>query len=252
LNILITNDDGIYGKGIIELAAKLNDSKHQIVLVAPDRERSAAGHSITLHKPLRVKRVNMDRLNNILCYKINGTPADCVKIGLEKLMKNGTDFIISGINNGPNLGIDVLYSGTVSAAMEGFILGYKSIAVSLVTDTNRNFQGAAEKIDELLTKIKNEKLSKKMLLNINIPDKNNLKNTEIKVTSLGKSIYKDYFTERVDPLGNKYYWLTGKRERETNKNTDIWAIDNNYISITPIKLKLTDSKLAKNLNDIIN
>ncbi len=248
MNLLITNDDGIYGAGIIELAVKLKEKDHNIFVVAPDRERSAIGHSITLHKPLRVTKVYLDKLKNIDCYKINGTPADCIKIGLEKLCKFKPDFIISGINNGPNLGFDVLYSGTVSAAIEGFMMGYNSIAVSLFTEKNANFRQAAGKIHEIIINLKNNCSEQNMLLNINIPDKNNLKNTPIKVTSLGKSIYKDFFEERIDPAGNKYYWLTGERNDFVKENTDLWAINSQYISLTPLKLNLTDKILTEKLN----
>jgi len=247
LKLLLTNDDGIYGQGILELADVLNKKGHKVILVAPDRERSAAGHSITLHKPLRVTELSIAKLNNVSCYKVNGTPADCVKIGLEKLTDYRPDFVISGINNGLNLGYDVLYSGTVSAAIEAFMMGYNAMAVSLVPDIYKNFKGAAYRIDEILARIRTEKYSENLLLNINVPDEKELKNIDIKITCLGKSIYKDCFEERVDPAGNKYYWLTGKRDERLKQNTDLWAVNNKNISITPLKLDLSDYKICKEL-----
>ena len=252
MKLLLTNDDGIYGQGILELTDVLKQKQHDIIVVAPDRERSATGHSITLHKPLRVTEVELDKIRDVSCYKINGTPADCVKIGLEKLTEYRPDFIISGINNGPNLGYDVLYSGTVSAAIEGFMMGYNAMAVSLVTDMYKNFKETAYKINEILEKIDLNKCNKKYLLNVNVPDKKKLINTNIKLTTLGKSIYKDFFEERVDPAGNKYYWLTGKREEKVKEGTDLWAINHKNVSLTPLKINLTDKEICNNLKNSFN
>ena len=131
MKILLTNDDGVYADGITELALALNKQGHQLALVAPDRERSASGHAITLHHPLRALKITRSAIPDITAYRVSGTPADCIKLALEKLIKFKADLIISGINHGPNLGLETLYSGTVSAAIEGWMLGHSSIAVSM-------------------------------------------------------------------------------------------------------------------------
>jgi 5'-nucleotidase len=251
MNILLTNDDGVYADGIRNLAEVLVNKGHQVTIVAPDRERSAAGHSITILDPLRVDEVNLG-ISGLASFKVSGTPADSVKLGAEKLVKSRPDFIISGINDGPNLGYDVLYSGTVSAAIEGWMMGYNSLAVSLARREDRNYRYTATFIEGFLNKIKDIFTEKPLLLNINVPD---LPEEDIKgvtVTKLGTSLYEDTFEERVDPMGKKYYWLTGgggRKEKEID--TDIWAIKNNYISITPLKLELTDSKMLKFLKNKI-
>lgn len=240
--ILLTNDDGIYAEGIRTLAEVLKENGHQLFIAAPDRERSAAGHSITIREPLRANRINY--FQDIDAYKINGTPADCVKLGIEKLMPFSPEIIISGINSGSNLGYDVLYSGTVSAAIEGWMMGFNSIAVSLVYREKGNFHTAAAYIKNFINEYDLSDFKEKILLNINVPDceANELKG--VKITRLGTSLYEDTYEERIDPMGSKYYWLTGGSGRdEKGENTDIVAVENGYISITPIKIDLNNEKL---------
>lgn len=248
MKILLTNDDGIYAEGIRTLARILSKNNHEICVVAPDRERSAAGHSITINEPLRVNNICLENIRNIKCYKINGTPADCVKLGIEKLFE--PDLILSGINDGGNLGYDVLYSGTVSAAIEGWMIGYNSIAVSLKTENNRNFIGSANFIKNLLTKLNLKQINDKLLLNINIPDKKYKNLTQSTITTLGKNIYEDHFEKRLDPMGNKYYWITGKINNDASQNTDIATLNRGEISITPLKLELTNEEQVKQLKKI--
>lgn len=250
MKILVTNDDGIYAEGIVNLAAVLAKNSHEVVVIAPDRERSAAGHSITITEPLRMKEVSINNLENIDCYKVNGTPADCVKLGLEKIDGFIPDIIISGINDGPNLGYDVLYSGTVSAAIEGFILGYTSIAVSLAYGKNRNFQDGALFACNFLDKEGFKKIKDKMLFNINIPDSEELDFDNFKITILGDNLYEDHFEERLDPMGNKYFWLSGEIKDKFASNTDLWTISNKMISITPLKLNLTANEKIDELKNI--
>lgn len=250
MNILLTNDDGVYADGIRALARVLISSGHNVIITAPDRERSAAGHSITISNPLRVKEAKLE-IEGLKAYKINGTPADCVKLGIEKLIDFKVDFIISGINDGPNLGYDVFYSGTVSAAMEAWMMGYKAIAVSLASSSTRNFTYPACFIEKLLSK-KLFKVNKAVLLNINFPD---LKENEIKgvrVVKLGKSQYEDGFEERIDPMGNSYFWLTGGFVNTKNdEDTDIYMLNDNYVTITPLKPVLTDYNTIELLNNSI-
>lgn len=247
MKILLTNDDGVYAAGIRTLAAVLIDKEHQVFISAPDRERSAAGHSITIIDPLRARKIDLG-IENLLVYKVTGTPADCVKLGLEKLINFKPDLVISGINDGLNLGYDVLYSGTVSAAIEGWMVGYNSIAVSMDSNNGSDFLCAAKYIEELITKIDFKKYTETVLLNINIPDLNKSDIKGIKITKLGTSLYEDTFEERLDPSGNKYFWLTGgKGRKEKLTNSDIWSIANNYISITPLKIELNNNKLIEDL-----
>lgn len=247
MKILLTNDDGVYADGIRALATVLVNNHHRVMISAPDRERSASGHSITIIDPLRARMVKLG-IDDLIAYEVTGTPADCVKLGLEKLIDFEPDLVISGINDGPNLGFDVLYSGTVSAAIEGWMVGYNSIAVSLARRNNNYFIAAAKYIEKLITKVDFNKFTETSLLNINIPDLLETKINGVKITRLGTSLYEDTFEERLDPTGNKYFWLTGGNGREDDSpDTDIWSIKNNYISITPIKLELNNYKLMEDL-----
>lgn len=248
MKILLTNDDGIYADGIRTLAQVLLAGGHRVLVSAPDRERSAASHSITIIDPLRAKEVNLG-IDGLTGYKVNGTPADCVKLGLEKLTDFKPDLIISGINDGPNIGYDVLYSGTVSAAMEGFMMGYTSIAVSLATKKYRDFKYGARFINNF---IKSDifSIGEIMLLNINIPDLPEEKIQGVSITSLGKSQYEDSFEERIDPMGNRYFWLTGViSEEDISEESDIWALKKDRISITPLQLNLTNFSQIKLLRE---
>ncbi|ACL69639.1 5'/3'-nucleotidase SurE [Halothermothrix orenii] len=253
MNVLLTNDDGVYAEGIFILASYLVSAGHRVVVSAPDRERSATGHAITISYPLRAYKIKLNIKGEIDVYKIDGTPADCVKLGVEKLAGFKPDIIISGINDGPNLGYDVLYSGTVSAAIEGWMMGYTSIAVSLNSNGQYHFKTGADFIVRLLNNFDFLSLDQKMLLNINIPDLPGEKINGIKITKLGKSLYEDSFEKRFDPMGKPYYWLTGNNvDNNIHDSTDIWAIKNNYISITPLKIDLTDLSQIDILNHNLN
>ncbi|MEJ6951650.1 5'/3'-nucleotidase SurE [Natronospora cellulosivora (SeqCode)] len=251
MKILLTNDDGIYAEGIQALANVLTEKGHEVFLVAPDRERSASGHSITIVNPIRAKEVYIG-IDNVLAYQVNGTPADCVKLGLERLIPK-VDLVISGINDGVNLAYDVLYSGTVSAAIEAWIMGFNSIAISLDRKGNREFKEAALFIENFISSNDLKLYQEKVLLNINVPD---LKLSEIKgvkISRLSKSQYEDVFEERNDPFNNKYYWLTGGISREEKSDdTDIWALINGYISITPLKLDLVNKDLIEEMKNKIS
>ena len=235
MKILLTNDDGIFAPGIRALCKEL-EKDHDVTVVAPDRERSAAGHAITIHYPLRVKEMEFDGIES-KCIAVDGTPADCVKIAYEALIEEEIDLLISGINIGPNLGRDVLYSGTVSAAIEGLLLGLPSIAVSLVADDHWDFKDSAKYMRKFVKEYQQQRLKKDVLLNINIPIDYK---EETKVTELGDKGYTNRFEERFDPREQKYYWLAGELVEEgTAEGTDVTAAKNDFISITPIKLNLT-------------
>lgn len=239
LKILLTNDDGVYADGITELAVALKNKGHQIALAAPDRERSASGHAITIKDPIRALKIQRSALPDTTIYRVSGTPADCVKLAVEKLIDFVPDLIISGINHGPNLGLEILYSGTVSAAIEASMLGYPSLAVSMDYSADSNFAEAADVLAELLENKKIFKNDDKFLLNINFPKKID-KKSSVKITKLGKTFYCDNFVERRDPMGNTYYWLYGDNRDLKDDSSDIAEYINGNISITPLKIDLTD------------
>jgi len=242
MRILVTNDDGIFSEGIYKLAKSMQ-SKGEVIVVAPDSERSATGHAITMHSPLTVKKVKFFD-TEIKAYSVNGTPADCVKIGVEVVLKNNRpDIVISGINNGPNLGTDVIYSGTVSAAVESAIMDIPSIAISMASYEPGQLDDAAEFASSILSKIVENNTLHNIVININYPTipKDQVKG--VKVTTLGTRRYDNAFTERKDPWGNSYYWISGTvREMKQDEDSDIAAISKNYISITPIHFDLTHFK----------
>jgi 5'-nucleotidase len=249
MNIVISNDDGIFAKGIKVLAEKIA-KEHDVYVLAPDRERSANGHALTLHKPLRAEEI--DIFENVKkSWQINGTPSDCIKLGIGAILEFKPDLIISGINRGQNMGTDVIYSGTVSAAMEGTILGIPSIAVSLASFNDNNYETASDFILKFIRNFDFKKLPPKTLLNINVPaiDKSLLKG--YKITKLGMHRYIDIFEKRKDLRGKTYYWLSGELfEYEDEADSDFTAVKNNYVSITPIHYDLTNYKFLNELNNI--
>ncbi|HZK56994.1 MAG TPA: 5'/3'-nucleotidase SurE [Clostridia bacterium] len=247
MRILVTNDDGIFAEGIYKLAKHMQNNG-EVLVVAPDSERSATGHAITMRSPLTVKKVKFFD-TEIEAYSINGTPADCVKMGIEALFKTRKpDVVISGINDEPNLGTDVIYSGTVSAAVESAIMDIPSIAVSMGSYEASQFDDAAQFTSELLRKImKNNKLHN-IVVNVNYPNKPKNEIKGAKITTLGIRKYDNAFIERKDPWGNVYYWMSGTvREMEQNPDSDIMAVNENYISITPIHFDLTNFEHFKEL-----
>jgi len=234
MRILLTNDDGINASGINILADELKENGHDVLIVAPDRQQSATSHSITLHEPIRI----IERGKNI--YATTGTPTDCVTLASQILMKESYDLVISGINAGQNMGEDVLYSGTVAAALEGMFLGIRSIAVSITTFHNQKYRTAAFYICKLISDGVVEKIGKNEILNINVPsvELNAIKG--IKITELDHRHYEDFVVEQKDPRGKKIYWIGGDVPFWTFKeNSDAKAISENYISITPISPQFT-------------
>jgi 5'-nucleotidase len=232
--ILVTNDDGVYSPGIQMLAKRLRELD-RVVIVAPDRERSAAGHSMTLHRPLLIEEIKES------VYSVNGTPTDCVNIAVKGLLKEAPRLVVSGINKGPNLGDDVTYSGTVAGAIEGTLLGIPSFAISLAAREDFRFAEAAEVAFQTAVQIFEQGMPAGTLLNVNVP---NLPLSEIRgtlITRLGKRIYHQMTVERVDPRGKKYYWIGGgEPDWEREEGTDLDAVDRGMISITPLHLDLTD------------
>ncbi|MCE9625448.1 MAG: 5'/3'-nucleotidase SurE [Deltaproteobacteria bacterium] len=234
--ILVSNDDGIYAEGIQVLADTLKKIA-RVVVVAPDREKSAASHSLTLHRPLRIIEVKKNY------YGVTGTPADCIGLGVNEILhRKRPDLIISGINHGGNLGDDVHYSGTVSAALEGAMMGIPSIAVSLVLrDGHPYFKPAANFAAKLAKLVHKEGLPKGIVLNVNVP---NLPQSKLKgyaYGKLGKRNYSDIIIEKLDPRKKKYYWIGGDEIGYENiPGSDCNAILEKKIAITPIKVDMTD------------
>ncbi len=229
--ILVTNDDGIYSEGIRKLADALRDVG-EVIIVAPDREQSAASHALTLNRPLRLLKLEENE------WIVDGTPSDCVNLAVLSLMKGQRpDIVVSGINFGPNLGDDVTYSGTISAAFEGALLNIPSIAFSSLIGEHFSFARGAAVARDLVAFMLREKQGPNIILNVNFPP-TDFKG--VKVTRLGKRIYSEGVVERLDPRGRKYYWIGGEEPTWfPGENTDFEAVQNGYVSITPLHLDLT-------------
>lgn len=250
MKLLISNDDGIFSLGVRTLANTLAEAGHEVTVVCPDRERSATGHGLTLHDPIRAEVVQGIFHPSIIAWSCSGTPADCVKLALGALLDKFPDFVLSGINHGANLGTDVLYSGTVSAAMEGMIEGIPSVAFSLSSYTSQEFEAAGLFAKSLVDQLCQQPLPAALLLNVNVPPIKPEAIAGVKVTRQGIRRYIDTFEKRVDPRGKTYYWLSGEVVQDLEQPghlhlpdhviTDVQAIRDNYISVTPLQYNLTD------------
>ncbi|MDQ7844436.1 MAG: 5'/3'-nucleotidase SurE [Armatimonadota bacterium] len=246
MRVLITNDDGIASPGLAALVRAF-DRLAECFVVAPEQERSATGHAITLHKPLRAAPATIAG-SPARAWSTNGTPADCVALGILDLLEARPDVVVSGINVGPNMGRDLTYSGTVSGAMEGAIFGIPSIAVSIAAFRNPIFTPAAEFAVHLAQAIGRHGLPEDTLLNVNVP---NLPREEIRgvaITRQGTRRYVSRLEKRTDPRGRVYYWLTGDPAPQPDEaGTDSWALTQGLISVTPIGLDLTSERLRAEL-----
>lgn len=248
MRILLTNDDGFFAPGLQALYQRLVANPcYEVFIVAPESQRSATGHSITLFDPLFTVEHSLE--GGRLGYSVKGNPADCVKLAIQGELIPRPDLVISGINCGPNLGTDVFYSGTVSAALEAVLLGIPAIAVSLASFTYCNYQPAAGAMVKLLETVLTH--HDKGLLNINIPESEEDDWLGIRVTRLGKAVYENVFEHRVNPHGRKYYWQGGVLVKDTELDTDLRAVQDGYISITPMHSDLTDYKRVEELKDLI-
>ena len=233
MTILVTNDDGIDSPGIQILAETLK-TLGRVYVVAPDKECSAMAHSLSLHRPLSVDTIREGY------FAVDGTPADCVNVAVCHLLPERPNLIASGINKGGNMGEDITYSGTVSAAFEGAFYGIPSFAISLVSKDDFRFRTAASFALRVARFILKNRLPKDTFLNINVP---NLDEDGVKsymITKQGRRVYGDGVVEEIDPEGQKYYWIRGHRGIESMKGTDFEAVSNRHISITPLHLDLTD------------
>jgi 5'/3'-nucleotidase len=237
MHVLLTNDDGIHAPGLMALYQAL-ESEYRVHVVAPETEMSAVGHAITLALPLRVREVR--KKGSFFGHSVSGTPADCVKIAVQELLESPPDIILSGINLGANVGVNILYSGTVSAATEGAFLGVRSAAVSLATRKDPDFRFAARFSKEIIRFMVKSGLRQGTALNVNIPAVPPGEISGVYITRQGTSRFEERFERRSDPRGNVYYWLSGEKFKENgNIENDSMTLRKHGISITPIHYDLT-------------
>jgi 5'-nucleotidase len=239
--ILVSNDDGVHAPGITALAAAL-ETAGEVWVVAPDRERSAVGHALTLHRPLIAEQFGPRR------FAVNGTPSDCVNLALLGLLPVRPHIVVAGVNAGSNLGDDVTYSGTVSAAMEGTLLGVPGLAVSLIRPAGpASYRPAARAAARLARLVLRDRAHGATLLNVNVPPG---QPRGIRVTRLGRRLYSEKVVERHDPRGRRYFWIgAGPPAWEAGEDTDYAAVHAGYVSVTPLMLDLTDYAALRALKD---
>jgi 5'-nucleotidase len=246
MKILVSNDDGYLATGINVLAEAL-EKIADVVVVAPDRNRSAASNSLTLHDPLRIAKTGKNR------YRVNGTPSDCVHLALTGFLEEEPDLVVSGINHGANLGDDVIYSGTVAAAMEGRFLGYPTIAVSLVGHRMQHFDTAARVATELVQRLQRRSMPSEFIFNVNVPDRPYEELAGIRTCRLGFRHKSEPVVKSEDPHGRTIYWVgpagTGQ---EAGPGTDFHAIEQGAASITPLKIDLTRHEALSQVEDWLN
>jgi 5'-nucleotidase len=251
MNILLVNDDGVTAPGIL-CAARYLSKEHYVIVSAPESEQSAVGHGITLRFPLWARKLDINEPFEM--YAVSGTPADCVKIGLDVIYKEKgitPDVVISGINRGENLGTDVVYSGTVSGALEGAIAGIPSIAISVADFKDPLYDTAAKFLVKFLREFDLKLIPKFTALNINVPSIPYEEVKGWKLTRQSKRRYEDYFEKRIDPSGREYYWMLGDIiEDDPDPKADYKALQEGYISVTPITIFMTNEKLLEELEGI--
>lgn len=241
--ILVTNDDGIHAKGLfflIQIAKEFGE----VVVVAPDKPQSGMGHAVTMHTPIWLKEVKID---GVKAYSTSGTPVDCVKLAVYQIMHRKPDLILSGINHGANSSINVIYSGTMSAAVEGAVEGIPSIGFSLLNHSeDADFSHSEPYVRNIIGNVIENTMPYGACLNVNIP-KNKVKG--IKVCRQAKGYWEDYFDKRSDPQGKDYYWMQGDFiVTERGEDTDLWALDHGYISVVPTQFDMTAHHAIANLN----
>jgi 5''/3''-nucleotidase SurE len=247
--ILITNDDGITAPGIIALADAVKDLG-RIIVVAPDKPQSGMGHAVTIVHPLRLTKASF--ANGVEAYSCSGTPVDCVKIAVDKVLHGKPDLCLSGINHGANHSINIIYSGTMSAAIEASIEGIPSAGFSLLDYSyNADFSASKLYVRKIVEKMLTQKIDKHFALNVNIPAVPEKAIKGLKICKQAYAKYVEKFDERKDPAGRKYYWLTGEfMNFDKAKDTDVWALANNYVSVVPVQFDLTNyivkQKIEKN------
>ena len=247
MHILLTNDDGVNAPGLFTLKQALSPLG-KVTVVAPSRNYSAAGHRKTLHKPLRLDEGWLG--DGSPAWVCSGAPSDCVALALLGFIKEKLNLVVSGINPLPNLGQDLTYSGTVTAALEALIAGVPGVAVSTVSGASANLESAAQITLQIIQAFSQSSPLPKTVLNVNVPAGANIKGQ--KMTRLGQSVYRDVLVERLDPRNKPYYWIGGEIPTGVEaEGTDFWALANGYVSITPLQLDLTDYKLMPKLETVL-
>ncbi len=243
MKILVSNDDGYMARGIIALAEALSEIA-DVMVMAPDRNHSGASNSLTLHSPLRVHQAGDDR------YFVNGTPSDCVHLALSGYLSDDPDIVVSGVNHGANLGDDVIYSGTVAAAMEGRFLGLPAIAVSLVGRHGKHFDTAARVACDLVKRLQNNPLADDVILNVNVPDLPFDELAGVEVTRLGFRHRSEPLVEEQDPRGRTIYWIgPAGPGQDAGPGTDFDAVERGAVAVTPLKVDLTRHESLPRLKD---
>jgi 5'-nucleotidase len=248
--ILVVNDDGINAPGILALTSVVQEFGDAVV-VAPNKPQSGMGHAITLDSTLHIKEVNIE---GVTAYSCSGTPVDCVKIAVNKLLDRKPSLIVSGINHGSNSSINVIYSGTMSAALEGSLEGIPSVGFSLLNHSvEADFTGAKHYAKKIIAQLLQQNYTKNLCLNVNIPNLSTELIAGAKVCRQAKGNWEEEYDERTDPMGRKYYWLTGKFVLEDDgTDTDEWALANNYVSIVPVQPDVTNYSLMDDLKSLEN
>ena len=244
LRILLSNDDGVDAPGLKAAARELRTIGN-LVVVAPNSDQSAVSHSLTINRPLRIKK------HNGYVYSVDGTPTDCVTLAFHQILqKRRPQFVVSGINHGANMGEDVTYSGTVAAAIEGTIMGVPAIAASMINRDadNRAFRSAAKFIRRLITRVAG-KMPPSTLLNINFPEMPRGGYRSYQITRLGKRTYTDIISVKTDPRGQEYFWIGGEPTWERFKDTDARAVAKGMVSITPMNIDMTDESLVQAMRE---
>lgn len=248
--ILVTNDDGITAPGIEALIGVVKELTNNIVVVAPDKPQSGTGHAITMNSTLRLEKTQVE---GVEAYACSGTPVDCVKIAVNKVLKRKPDLIVSGINHGSNSSINVIYSGTMSAAVEAAIEGFPAVGFSLCDHSiDANFEPSKKYIKQIIEHCLEKGMTEGTCLNVNIPALEEDLIKGMKVCRQAKAVWEEEFDERKDPSGKTYFWLTGKfvNHDEEEEDTDEYALNNNYISIVPIHHDFTAYEELSNLKDL--
>jgi 5'-nucleotidase len=239
--VLLSNDDGIHAAGLNALADEISKIA-RVIVVAPDREQSASSHSLTMYRPLRVNKVAKDR------YAVDGTPSDCITLAVGKLLgRRRPDLIISGINHGPNMGDDVLYSGTVAAAFEGHVNQIPSMAVSQLEWRDVDLRKSARFVRRFIEGVPEILTTSDLLLNVNIPKPGRRGLRGFRVTRLGHRVYADVISEKIDPRGREYYWIAGTPTWDDEADSDYAAIQAGYASVTPLKMDYTHYELVETM-----
>lgn len=246
MRILLSNDDGVFAEGLSCLYERLCD-KHDITVIAPDRNCSGASNALSLRSPLSITKMK----NGF--YSVNGTPSDCVHLGVNQFMQDEPELVISGINHGPNLGDDVVYSGTVAAATEGRYMGLPAIAVSLANYKGTHFETAAKIIEDIVSKLHDHPLPADEILNVNVPDLPYEQVVGIEVTRQGRRHRAESMVKARDPYGNDVYWYgTVGSEQDAGPGTDFYAIANNICSVTPLSVDMTAYQSLEDMQHWLN